>query len=69
MAKQVKCAGKCAKSMDKVDGHAAGWRPLCDACRDLSWWYDEYTHMRLDNGTIVRCVRTPNDNFGKDPYR
>ena len=30
--KLVKCAGNCEKQLPHVDGHAIGWRPMCNDC-------------------------------------
>lgn len=60
--KLVKCAGNCEKQLPHVDGHAIGWRPMCNDCyKDgKAWWYDELVWNGCALSERVPSVRTPN---------
>lgn len=62
--REVACAGHCGTMMSPVDGHAVGWRPMCEKCRiaGRTWWYYGY-----GTGEVARVYGPLKENFGKNP--
>jgi hypothetical protein len=66
VTREVACAGCCGRKCPPSDGHAVGWRPICEACRaeGRTWWFDSYAPSFTGCG----AVKGPRaDTFGKDP--
>ncbi len=63
--KSTPCATGCGKTLSRVDGHAVGWRPICEPCRvlGLTWWFDEASYPSHQ----PVAVRGRNANFGQNP--